>query len=198
MAAISQTTISSTFFSLKRLEFQLKFLWSLSLVVKLTIHQQYQLPVRHQAIIWTNDGLHYWRIYASLDLNELNTMLEEILSNFLWMAIMSNKFPPYRCYNSRWLIRALVAKGFCVSTCRLALNVMTCRYVLSLNKCNLCRCYSSCWWGNVCVNMSFICKCLDISTYVVVDKNTMADMILWFLAALQALMGFVIINLAIL
>ena len=25
-----------------------------------------------QAIIWTNDGLVYWRIYASLRLNELS------------------------------------------------------------------------------------------------------------------------------
>ena len=30
-------------------------------------------PVRRQAIIWTNDGLVYWRIYSSLGLNELMT-----------------------------------------------------------------------------------------------------------------------------
>ena len=29
------------------------------------------MPVRQQAIIWTNDGLAYWCIYASLRLNEL-------------------------------------------------------------------------------------------------------------------------------
>ena len=28
-------------------------------------------PSRWQAIIWTNDGIVYWRIYASLGLNEL-------------------------------------------------------------------------------------------------------------------------------
>ena len=28
-------------------------------------------PYRRQAIIWTNDGLVYWCIYASLNLNEL-------------------------------------------------------------------------------------------------------------------------------
>ena len=28
-------------------------------------------PIRQQAIIWTNDGLFYWRIYATFDLNEL-------------------------------------------------------------------------------------------------------------------------------
>ena len=48
--------------------------------------------------------------------------------------------------------RALVDKGFCVLTCHLALNVMTCLYVLSLNKCNLWRCYSSCRQGNQCVD----------------------------------------------
>ena len=29
-------------------------------------------PNRRQAIIWTNDGLIYWHIYASLSLNELS------------------------------------------------------------------------------------------------------------------------------
>ena len=29
-------------------------------------------PNRRQAIIWTNDGLDYWCIYASLGLNELS------------------------------------------------------------------------------------------------------------------------------
>ena len=29
------------------------------------------VPSRRQAIIWTNDGLVYWRIYASLRLSEL-------------------------------------------------------------------------------------------------------------------------------
>ena len=28
-------------------------------------------PTRRQAIIWTNVGVLYWRIYGSLDLNEL-------------------------------------------------------------------------------------------------------------------------------
>ena len=29
-------------------------------------------PIRRQAIIWTNGGLVYWHIYASLGLNELS------------------------------------------------------------------------------------------------------------------------------
>ena len=52
----------------------------------------------------------------------------------------------------------LLSTGFCVSTYHLALNVITCEYVLSINKCNLCRCYSSCRQGKLCVDMSFILK----------------------------------------
>ena len=33
-------------------------------------------PNRRQAIIWTNGGLGYWRIYTSLGLNELNKTLD--------------------------------------------------------------------------------------------------------------------------
>ena len=33
-------------------------------------------PKRWQAIIWTNDGIVYWRIYASLGLNELRVTLK--------------------------------------------------------------------------------------------------------------------------
>ena len=76
-------------------------------------------------------------------------------------ASFSNAFP----------LELLSTKEF-VSTCSLALNVMTCRHVLSLNICNLHKCYSSCQHGNLCVDMSFIPKCRDISTHIVVDKST--------------------------
>ena len=33
-------------------------------------------PIRRQCIIWTNDGLVHWRIYASLDLDEFTLMFE--------------------------------------------------------------------------------------------------------------------------
>ena len=47
-------------------------------------------------------------------------------------------------------------------------------YVLSLNKCNLCRCYSCCWQGNLCVGMSFLPNWLNVMTFwhIVVDKST--------------------------
>ena len=38
-------------------------------------------PARRQAIIWTNDGLGWWRIYASLDLNVLSLGLEVTSGN---------------------------------------------------------------------------------------------------------------------
>ena len=53
MAAVSQTTLSNAFSWMKMLEFRLRFHWSLFLK-------------------W----LIYWRIYASLGLNELTTSFE--------------------------------------------------------------------------------------------------------------------------
>ena len=100
---------------------------------------------------WQRYHVHQWHEYAELSINALWLV-------DTWSALVT--------------IRALVDNGFCVSTCRLALNVMTCWYVLSLNKCNLCRCYSSCQQGNLCVDMSFIPECHDISTHIVVDKST--------------------------
>ena len=41
---------------------------------------QNTVPNRHQAIIWTNDGLVYLHIYASLSLSELNKLLERLVS----------------------------------------------------------------------------------------------------------------------
>ena len=56
-------------------------------------------------------------------------------------------------------------EGFCMLIYHLALNVRKCRYVLSKIY-NLCRCYSFCWQGNLCVDMSFIHKCHDISIHI--------------------------------
>ena len=36
-------------------------------------------PNRRQAIIWTNDGLVYWRIYASVGLDELSVIQSKII-----------------------------------------------------------------------------------------------------------------------
>ena len=37
------------------------------------------MPTRRQAIIWTNDGIVYWRIYASLGLNELTQAMTRVI-----------------------------------------------------------------------------------------------------------------------
>ena len=74
MTAIFQTTSSNVLSWMKMYEFRLRFhfcSWG--------SNQQYSsigsgnglAPVRRQAIAWTNNGLVYWRIYASLGLNEL-------------------------------------------------------------------------------------------------------------------------------
>ena len=73
MAAISQTTFSNVFSRMKILELRLKFRWSLS-------NWQYSstgsgnglAPPRREAIIWTDGGLFYWRVYASLCHNKFS------------------------------------------------------------------------------------------------------------------------------
>ena len=41
-------------------------------------------PTRRQAIIWTNDGLNCWHIYASLGLKDLNVIAEMIRNQDLY------------------------------------------------------------------------------------------------------------------
>ena len=75
MADILQATVSISFSWMKSDVFWLKFNWSMFLMVKLTISQHDLdnglVPSRQQAIIWINDGLVCWRIYALLRLDKL-------------------------------------------------------------------------------------------------------------------------------
>ena len=69
MAAVSQTTLSNAFSWMKMPEFRWRFHWSLSLRVQLTIIQHwFRSAPSHYLNQW---WLVYWRIYASLSLNEL-------------------------------------------------------------------------------------------------------------------------------
>ena len=53
-------------------EFRFIFHWILSNLLLVSIGSDNGLsPSRRQAIVWINDGLVYWRIYASLVLNQL-------------------------------------------------------------------------------------------------------------------------------
>ena len=76
MAAIFQTTLSNAFSCMKMLEFRFKFHWSLFLRVQLTIVYHWfrwwfgaDQATSHYLNQWWLD---YWRIYASLGLNELS------------------------------------------------------------------------------------------------------------------------------
>ena len=75
MAAVSQTTHSNAFSWMKMLEFRLRFHWSLFLRVQLTLFQhcfRYWLGAVQATSHYLNQWwLVYWRIYASLGLNEL-------------------------------------------------------------------------------------------------------------------------------
>ena len=44
------------------------------------------VPNRRQAIIWSNVGMFYWPIYASLGLNELNNMVS-MRETMTWVTI---------------------------------------------------------------------------------------------------------------
>ena len=68
MAAIFQTTFSNTFFLMKMFEFRLTFHSIVFLRVQLTIS-------------WTNAGIVFWRIYASLGLNELIIIHKLLIHN---------------------------------------------------------------------------------------------------------------------
>ena len=74
MAAISQTTFSNAFSSMKMFEFRLKFQWSLFPRVQLTIFQhwfRYWLGAVQATSHYLNQWwLVYRRIYTSLGLNE--------------------------------------------------------------------------------------------------------------------------------
>ena len=83
MATISQTTLSNAFSWMKMLEFRLRVHWNLFLRVQLMIfpHWWRQWLGADQA---TSHYLNqrwkvYWRIYASLGLNELTNVLDKII-----------------------------------------------------------------------------------------------------------------------
>ena len=86
MAAISQTTLSIAFSWIKMLEFRLNFHWSLFLRVQLTIFQhwfrQWLGAIQATSHYLNQWWLVYWRIYASLGLNELNSGLS--VDIFCW------------------------------------------------------------------------------------------------------------------
>ena len=75
MVAISQTTLSIAFSWMKMLEFRLRFHWNLFPSFQLTIFQhwfRYWLGAVQVTSHYLNQWwLVYWRIYASLGLNEL-------------------------------------------------------------------------------------------------------------------------------
>ena len=91
MTAIYQTTFSHAFPWMKMYEFRLKFHWSLFVRVQLTIYQHWfrwwlgaDQATSHYLNQW---WLVYWRIYASLGLNELKVFTsirpgaQEVLMN---------------------------------------------------------------------------------------------------------------------
>ena len=76
MASIFQMTFSKAFSWTKMPEFRLNFHWSLFLRVQLTYSDNIDSDntlglTRRWVIVWSNGGISFWCIYASLGLNEL-------------------------------------------------------------------------------------------------------------------------------
>ena len=106
MAAIFQTTFSNAFSWMKMYSIRLRFHWSLFPRVKLTIFQhwfRYWLGADQATSHYLNQGWKvYWRIYASLGLNELrydfdlrfpepNVEKKKHLLGILWPIDMERK-----------------------------------------------------------------------------------------------------------
>ena len=96
MDAISQTTFSNEFSWMKMYEYRLKFHWNLFLRVQLTIFQhwfRYWLGAVQATSHYLNQWwLIYWRIYASLGLNELSSVvLIRYARNFILSYYMINR-----------------------------------------------------------------------------------------------------------
>ena len=126
MADFSQTTISNAFSSMKLLYYDSNFTeislqgsdwqWSSSGLDKSLA------PV--QGFIRTNDGLVWLRIYASFDLNELNTKLRPWCCNVMCL-FSSNNTPSVYWYSHscRWQIRITNMGWSTISICPLHLYV---------------------------------------------------------------------------
>ena len=109
MADISQTTLSNVFSLMKLFEFQLTFHWNLFLRFQLTIFQHWfrwwlgaVQATSHYLKQWWQV---YWRIYASLGLNELNKSWPVSLTK--WKTYFFFFIIPPR-------IRKLVGGGGCI------------------------------------------------------------------------------------
>ena len=114
MAANFQTTYSNGYFLMKMYEFRLKFHWSLSLVVELAIFQRWFRKQRlgvdkatsHYLKQWR---LAYWRIYASLGLNDVTgTPANMNFMNFIYQW-------PFSYSDPQWIYSVIISQ--CKSSC---------------------------------------------------------------------------------
>ena len=105
MYDIFQTTFSNTSSWMKMFEFRIQFVWSLFQGVQLTKYsigshnclapnrrQTIIWNVRLQVIIWNNDSLSRWRIYASFGLNEwrAGTITDTVGCNYVSLPLIED------------------------------------------------------------------------------------------------------------
>ena len=82
-------------------------------------------PTRRQAIIWTNDGLVYWRIYAPLGLNELMRMSYISRNSWIYEKMTG------RVWYSRSVLRSWPALNTLLMSVRCAIEQSTYCYIAS-------------------------------------------------------------------
>ena len=125
MDAISQTTFSNTFSWMKMFEFRLKFHWSLFLRFHLAIFQhwfRYWISAVQATSHYLNQWLLvYWRIYASLGLNELTLLMLE-----MEYSCFGGQYHP--CLLMPWLLKSPGHQQACNWLCRTA-NMYCCSRV---------------------------------------------------------------------
>ena len=102
MAAVLQMTLSNAFSWMKMSEFRLRFHWSLFLRVQIAKIQhwfRYWLVTSQATSHYLNQWwLVYWRIYASLSLNDLNSNLIDFLCE--GNSPITSEFPLRRASNA--------------------------------------------------------------------------------------------------
>ena len=121
MAAVTQTKFSNAFSWIQMYELSLKFHWSLFLRFQLTIFQhwfRYWLGAIQVTSHYLNQWwLAYWRIDASLGLNELRSSM--CSPNCLWLLWCLITLVTW-WYHSNWLMQSYCSNNYQTQSTKIA------------------------------------------------------------------------------
>ena len=119
IAAISQTPFSNALYWIR----------NLCQRFELTIFQH--IPDRRQAIIWASDDPFYWRIYASLGLNDLTRVVPRDCGKsrrcFLWRLLSQDHHQPKKTFVVRVVSMNNIAPLGSTTSADLVMTKFACR-----------------------------------------------------------------------